>query len=96
MAQSRANRFESLSKMAQLSSCTLSKTPRSCGQAKWGHGPESAPGPNRRRKKRPNTSGLATTLAPYTGVNIFHKVFISQEGTGSDGFPKGPSRLLGL
>ena len=35
-------------------------------------------------------------LGSTTGINIFHKVFISQEDTGADGFPKGSSRLLGL
>lgn len=31
----------------------------------------------------------------YTGINIFHKAFISQEGTGADGYPKGTAKLPG-
>ena len=48
-------------------------------------------------EKSPNTSGLAILMfgSTYTGINIFHKAFISQEGIGADGFPKGTARLPG-
>lgn len=48
-------------------------------------------------EKSANTSGLAILMfaSTYTGINIFHKAFISQEGIGADGFPKGTAKLPG-